>query len=68
LDRGCVLGRRRWDRLERRSRCVDGPFGIACPHETSAVIIDHRVRIEEFFLQRFKQLVVQVELDFERSI
>ena len=31
-------------------------------------IIDNRVRVEEFFLQRIKRLVVQVELDFECAI
>jgi hypothetical protein len=62
------LSRRRWDRLGRLRRCCGGPFDIASPYETSALIIDHRVRVEEFFLQRLKSLIVQVELDFERSI
>src|SRR5215471_11827039 len=62
------LGRRRGDGRGRLSRYFDSPFNSTCPHETSALIIDHRVRVEEFFLQRFKSLVIQVELGFERSI
>src|SRR5262249_20140994 len=68
FDRWDGWRRSRWDRLGRLSRYFDGLFNSTCPHETSALIIDHRVRVEEFFLQRFKSLVIQVELGFERSI
>ena len=54
--------------LGRRRRWCGGLFAIPCPHETSALIIDHRVCVEKFFLQCFQRVIVQVELGFERSI
>src|SRR4030095_15527425 len=61
LDRCCFLGQRRWGRLGRRSRCVDGPFDLAGPHETSTLVISHWVHVEEFCFEGFEILVIQAE-------
>ena len=44
-------------------------WSCARPHQTSAILIGHGVLgVEEFFLERFNRLVIQMELEFERPV
>src|SRR4030095_5121007 len=68
LDRGWVLNQRRWDRLGRRSRCVDGPFDIPYPHETSTLVVLHWMHVEEFILQVVEIVVIKVKASLEGTV
>jgi len=49
-------------------RCFDGPFDIACPHETSTLVVSHWMHVEQFFLQDIQVRVIQIEAYLQRSI
>jgi hypothetical protein len=41
---------------------------LTSPHETSTLVISHRVHVEEFILQVVEVVVIEVEASFQRTI
>ena len=62
------LGRRRLGGLSRgRDYCLCA-CSVASPHETSAVLIDHRVRKEDFAFQVFQVGIIEVKAPLQGAI
>jgi hypothetical protein len=41
---------------------------MACPHETSTLVVSHGMHVEEFILQVVEVVVIEVEASFQRTI